>query len=166
MTTNTADRWTILAKSIFSLRLDFTNKRKPKLMKWKGENKSELMQKGQRKSKEPKHINCYPQTAQTVPFSSPPPLVWTSPGRPSAWWALPPSPSGPSSSPPASSWTLHCNIESGMIMHTVDLFLCPSTTFSVLYFLQVYCPSGISPMGNLGCLPRGKPAARELHYPA
>ena len=65
MTTNTADRWTILAKSIFSLRLDFTNKRKPKLMKWKGENKSELMQKGQRKSKEPKHINCYPQTAQT-----------------------------------------------------------------------------------------------------
>ena len=29
----------------------------------------------------------------------------------------------------------------------------------------MYCPSGISPMGNLGCFPWGKPAATESHYP-
>ena len=34
------------------------------------------------------------------------------------------------------------------------------------YFLQLYCPNGISPMGNLGCFPRGKPAATESRYPA
>ena len=34
-----------------------------------------------------------------------------------------------------------------------------------LLFLQLNCPSGISPMGNLGCLPRGKPAATESRYP-
>ena len=27
-----------------------------------------------------------------------------------------------------------------------------------LFFLQLYCPNGISPMGNLGCFPQGKPA--------
>ena len=32
-------------------------------------------------------------------------------------------------------------------------------------FLQLYCPSGISPMGNLGCFPQGKPAATESRYP-
>ena len=37
--------------------------------------------------------------------------------------------------------------------------------FFLLYFLQVYCPSGISPMGNSGCLPRGRPAATESRYP-
>ena len=29
----------------------------------------------------------------------------------------------------------------------------------------MYCPSGISPMGNLGCFPQGKPAATESRYP-
>ena len=31
--------------------------------------------------------------------------------------------------------------------------------------LQLYCPNGISPMGNSGCLPQGKPAATESCYP-
>ena len=31
--------------------------------------------------------------------------------------------------------------------------------------VQLFCPSGISPMGNSGCLPWGKPAATESHYP-
>ena len=35
----------------------------------------------------------------------------------------------------------------------------------LLYFFQLYCPNGISPMGNLGCFPQGKPAATELCYP-
>ena len=29
------------------------------------------------------------------------------------------------------------------------------------FFLQLYCPNGISPMGNLGCFPQGKPAAQS-----
>ena len=33
------------------------------------------------------------------------------------------------------------------------------------YLLQLYCSYGISPMGNSGCLPRGKPAATESDYP-
>ena len=33
------------------------------------------------------------------------------------------------------------------------------------YFLQLYCPNWISPMGNSVCLPRGNPAATESHYP-
>ena len=32
-------------------------------------------------------------------------------------------------------------------------------SFFLLYFLQLYCPNGIFTMGNLGCLPWGKPAA-------
>ena len=31
--------------------------------------------------------------------------------------------------------------------------------------LQLYCPKGISLMGNSGCLPRGNPAATESRYP-
>ena len=31
--------------------------------------------------------------------------------------------------------------------------------------LQLYCPNGISPKGNSGCLPQGKPAATESLYP-
>ena len=36
-----------------------------------------------------------------------------------------------------------------------------------LFFLllQLYCPSRISPMGNSGRFPRGKPAATESRYP-
>ena len=33
------------------------------------------------------------------------------------------------------------------------------------YVLQLYCPFGISPMGDLGCFPQGKPAATEPRYP-
>ena len=33
------------------------------------------------------------------------------------------------------------------------------------FFLQLYCPIGISPVGNLSCFPRGKPAATESRYP-
>ena len=32
--------------------------------------------------------------------------------------------------------------------------------------LQLYCPSGYSPMENSGCFPRGKPAATESRYPS
>ena len=35
----------------------------------------------------------------------------------------------------------------------------------LFFFLQLYCPSGISPMGNSGCLPRRKPVATESCYP-
>ena len=35
----------------------------------------------------------------------------------------------------------------------------------LLYFLQLYCPDGIFPMGNSGCLLRGKPAATGSRYP-
>ena len=31
--------------------------------------------------------------------------------------------------------------------------------------MQPFCPNEISPMGNSGCLPRGKPAATESRYP-
>ena len=37
--------------------------------------------------------------------------------------------------------------------------------FFTFYFLQLYCPNGISPMGNSGCFPRRKPAATESRYP-
>ena len=37
--------------------------------------------------------------------------------------------------------------------------------FLFFNFLQLYCPNGISPMGNSGCFPRGKPAAKESRYP-
>ena len=36
--------------------------------------------------------------------------------------------------------------------------------YFLLDFLQLYCPNGISPMGNSGCFLRGKPAATELRY--
>ena len=35
----------------------------------------------------------------------------------------------------------------------------------VVSFLQPCCPNGISPMGNLGCFPQGKPAVTEFHDP-
>ena len=38
-------------------------------------------------------------------------------------------------------------------------------TFFFFHFLQLYCSNEISPMGNSPCLPRGKPAARELRDP-
>ena len=34
-----------------------------------------------------------------------------------------------------------------------------------IFFLQQCYPSGISPMGNSGCFPRGKLAATESCYP-
>ena len=37
--------------------------------------------------------------------------------------------------------------------------------YFIFYFLQLYCPNGISSTRNSGCLPRGKQAATELHYP-
>ena len=37
--------------------------------------------------------------------------------------------------------------------------------FFLYYFLQLSCPSGISPTGNSGYLPRGKPAVTESRYP-
>ena len=37
--------------------------------------------------------------------------------------------------------------------------------FFFFYFLQLYCPNGISPIGNLCCLPRGKPAVTESCNP-
>ena len=33
------------------------------------------------------------------------------------------------------------------------------------FILQLRCPAGISPKGNSGCFPQGKPAATELLYP-
>ena len=33
------------------------------------------------------------------------------------------------------------------------------------YISQLYCPIGISPTGNFGCFPQGKPAATESRYP-
>ena len=33
------------------------------------------------------------------------------------------------------------------------------------FFLQLYCPIGISPVGYSGCFSRGKAAATELRYP-
>ena len=39
------------------------------------------------------------------------------------------------------------------------LCLSYDNTFTYCYFLQVFCPNGISPMGKSGCLPRGKQAA-------
>ena len=46
----------------------------------------------------------------------------------------------------------------------------PKSTLLNFFFvffciLQLYCPNGISPMGNSGCLPRGNPAATESRYP-
>ena len=37
--------------------------------------------------------------------------------------------------------------------------------FVCFFFLQLYCPNGIFPIGNSGFLPRGKPAATESGYP-
>ena len=37
--------------------------------------------------------------------------------------------------------------------------------FKKKFFLQLYCPNGISPMENSGRFPRGKPAATESRYP-
>ena len=38
--------------------------------------------------------------------------------------------------------------------------------FIFFIFLQLYCPKGISPIGNSGCSPQGKPAATGSRYPA
>ena len=38
--------------------------------------------------------------------------------------------------------------------------------FFFLNFLRHYCPNRISPTGNSGCFPRGKPAATESRYPS
>ena len=35
----------------------------------------------------------------------------------------------------------------------------------LFYFLQLYCPNGISPMGNSECFPQGKPAGTESRCP-
>ena len=53
------------------------------------------------------------------------------------------------------------------ILHGLAVNLSSRNTFftSLKNFLLLYCPNGISPMGNLGWSPRGKPAATELHYP-
>ena len=40
-----------------------------------------------------------------------------------------------------------------------------NTSLFTSHFLQLYCPNGISPMGNSGCLPWGKPAGTESRYP-
>ena len=42
-----------------------------------------------------------------------------------------------------------------------EQFACfhPNRTYEHCLPVQLYCPNGISPMGNLGCLPQGKPAA-------
>ena len=50
------------------------------------------------------------------------------------------------------------------IMHAV----CKNYRFCQhnFYFLQLYCPSGISPMGNSGCLPWGKPAMTHSRNPS
>ena len=45
------------------------------------------------------------------------------------------------------------------------LLSCSIVPVLLLYFLQLYCPNGISPMGNSGCFPRGKRAATESRYP-
>ena len=37
--------------------------------------------------------------------------------------------------------------------------------FLLFNFSNCICPNGIAPMGNSGCLPWGKPAAGESHYP-
>ena len=50
-----------------------------------------------------------------------------------------------------------------MLVHDVIYFL----PFWLLFFLNIlhlYCPSGISPMGNSGCFPRGEPSATESRY--
>ena len=47
---------------------------------------------------------------------------------------------------------------------TTDITSRFPTQINTFYFLQLYCPDGISPMGNSGCLPRGKPSATELRY--
>ena len=38
------------------------------------------------------------------------------------------------------------------------------TCFSFCFFKQLYCPIGVSPVGNSGCFPRGEPAATESRY--
>ena len=47
----------------------------------------------------------------------------------------------------------------------LDQCAAKSIFFSLFFSPQLYCPKGISPMGNSGCLPRGKPAATESRYP-
>ena len=55
---------------------------------------------------------------------------------------------------------------STLSLATSQFFLFKSYTSHFFYkLLQRYCPSGISPIGNPGCLPQGKPAATELRYP-
>ena len=43
---------------------------------------------------------------------------------------------------------------------------CKCVAVCLFVVLQLYCPSGISPMGNSDCFPRGMPAATESRYPA
>ena len=40
-----------------------------------------------------------------------------------------------------------------------------SLSLKIFFYIQLYCPTAISSMGNSGCLPWGKPAATELRYP-
>ena len=56
--------------------------------------------------------------------------------------------------------------KSVMFAWSVMSFTSYSHSFFYFFFiLQLYCPIGISLMGNSGCFPQGKPAASEPRYP-
>ena len=65
---------------------------------------------------------------------------------------------------PDSGWcTMDCEERWALLSYCSFFF---SSSFFFFNFLQLYCPSGISPMRNSGCLPLGKPAATESRYPS
>ena len=66
------------------------------------------------------------------------------------------------------SWCFQPNQPIGIILGLIQgMSSCQatSTTFFYFCFLQLYFPNGNSPIGNSGCLPRGKPAATKSHSP-
>ena len=64
-------------------------------------------------------------------------------------------------------WSKICSCWSFVLTSTlvVTIHLMKTIKALYIYFLQLSCPNGISPMGISGCLPRGKPAATESPFP-
>ena len=78
-------------------------------------------------------------------------------------------PSNPTTQPPLPPPPKKKKKEKTLLKKQCKLLKCCDSAVTIaittFYFSQLYCPNGISLMGNLGCLPWGKPAATELPYP-
>ena len=51
------------------------------------------------------------------------------------------------------------------LLYMYSMFFSMGVAELLVVVLHLYCPNGISPMGNLGCFAQGKPAATDATKP-